>query len=41
LIKKYEEFYQSKEYLEKKYAEKGNIALCEMRDFIPKVEKTS
>jgi hypothetical protein len=36
----YETNYQSKEDLEKQYADKGNIALGEMRDLVPKVENT-
>jgi hypothetical protein len=36
-----EVFYQSKEDLEKQYAEKGNIALGEMRDLVPEVENIS
>jgi hypothetical protein len=33
--------YQSKEYLEKQYAEKGNLAMGEMRESIPEVENIS
>jgi hypothetical protein len=33
--------YQSKEDLAKQYAEKGNIALGEMRDLVPEVENIS
>ena len=33
--------YQSKEYFAKQYAEKGNLAMSEMRELIPKVEKIS
>jgi hypothetical protein len=36
-----EETYQSKEDLEKHYAEKGNIVLGEMRDLVPEVENIS
>jgi hypothetical protein len=36
-----EAFYQSKEDLAKQYAEKGNIALGEMRDLVPKLENIS
>ena len=35
------EAYQSKEDLEKHYAEKGNISLGEMRDLVPEVENIS
>jgi hypothetical protein len=36
-----EAVYQSREDLEKQYAEKGNIALGEMRDLVPEVENIS
>jgi hypothetical protein len=39
--KKSKATYQSKEDLAKHYAEKGNIALGEMRDLVPEVEKIS
>jgi hypothetical protein len=39
--KTFEAVYQSKEYLAKQYAKKGNIALGEMRDLVPEVENTS
>jgi hypothetical protein len=39
--KAYGEAYQSKEDLENQYDEKGNLAMSEMRELIPKVENIS
>jgi hypothetical protein len=39
--KEYRETYQSKEEWEKKYADKGKLAMGEMRELIPEVENIS